>query len=94
MPNPNPLTASQVALTQYIATAHRGGESAKVDYSVHNHVTLKSLIARGLVRHLNLDTNGAAVYYCDDMGRVKPGVFEIELTRSGWDYLWGFKRQP
>lgn len=93
MPN---LTTNQTALLTECAIAHRHFRvSAKVStgikYQGHHPAVLKSLLSRGLVRDLQPDIDG---WVNPANGRYDPRTHEVELTRSGWDYLWGFKRQP
>lgn len=96
MPN---LTANQAALIRYIVAAHKGGKTAKVEVSWNrfNSKTLSSLVGRGVVRHLHF----YPLYSSNRAGEPMPchrsadgPVFEVELTRQGWDHVYGFKSQP
>ena len=88
MPN---LTSNQVALIQYIVAAHKGGKTAEVS-SLHGFhpATLKSLVARGLVRKLE-----TTAVHTPRGGQFQHSlVDDVELTREGWDHVYGFKSQP
>ena len=93
MPN---LTDNQAALIRYIVAAHKGGQTAKVSplHGFHP-ATLKSLVARGLVRKLYTTAVHTPRGWINGQYRFQHSlVDEVELTRQGWDHVYGFKSQP
>ncbi len=94
------LTDNQTKLLQYIIGAHKGGESAKVHtvsgrcwgYNSFHHVTLKSLVSKGLVRFLRFDDYGDPKGWTDGESRFHWSTFEVELTSEGWDFIYRLKR--
>ena len=93
MPN---LTFNQTVLISEVAMRHRRDRtSAKLQVGIkcggHHPAVLKSMLTRRLIRYVRPESWG---WLDPATGRINYNFHEVELTRSGWDYLWGFKRQP